>query len=109
MPQPPKDMKLVAVMSLEAYRDDLHRIYRDHQIRVFSEIDIEGYHHRQTPPATAVGWFAASMSPAYSTLTWAFLPETQAGDLLGAIERYNADNDLDHPVRAFQMPVDTAV
>ena len=102
-------MKLVAVMSLESYRDDLHRIYRDHQIRVFSEIDIEGYHHHQTPPATAVGWFGGAVPPAYSTLTWAFLPEAQAGDLLDAIEQYNAANDLDHPVRAFQMPVDRAV
>lgn len=102
-------MKLLAVMSLDAYRDDLHRIYRDHQIQVFSEIDIEGYHHSQTPSPTAVGWFGGAVTPAYSTLTWAFLPEVQAADLLGAIEQYNEDNDLDHPVRAFQMPVDRAV
>lgn len=102
-------MKLVAVMSLEAYRDDLHRIYRDHAIRVFSEIDIEGYHHSQPPPPTAIGWFGRSDSPAYSTLTWAFLREDQAADLLDAIEHYNDTHQLDHPVRAFQMPVDKAV
>jgi hypothetical protein len=56
-----------------------------------------------------VGWFGRSDSPAYSTLTWAFLPEDQAADLLDAIEHYNDTHNLDHPVRAFQMPVDTAV
>jgi hypothetical protein len=29
-----------------------------------------------------VGWFGRSESPAYSTLTWAFLSEDQAADLL---------------------------
>ncbi|MFB6099357.1 MAG: hypothetical protein ABEK84_09660 [Salinibacter sp.] len=46
---------------------------------------------------------------AYSTLTWAFLPEEQATDLPGAIAEYNDVHDLDHPVRAFQMPVDRSV
>jgi hypothetical protein len=102
-------MKLVAVMSLDSYRDDLHRIYREHAIRVFSEIDIEGYHHSQPSPATAIGWFGRSNSPAYSTLTWAFLADDQADDLLDAIQAYNDTHNLDHPVRAFEMPVDRAV
>ena len=104
-----ESMKLVAVMSLDAYRDDLHRIYRDHEIKVFSEIDIQGYHHSQTPTAASVGWFGRMNSAAYSTLTWAFLGEGQAADLLDAISDYNENHDLDHPVRAFQMPVDRAV
>lgn len=102
-------MKLVAIMSLDAYRDDLHQIYRQHEVRVFSELDIRGYHHQKTPPAAAVGWFGGTDTAAYSTLTWAFLPEAQAGDLLGAIEDYNETHSLDHPVRAFQMPVDRSV
>ena len=102
-------MKLVAVMSLDAYRDDLHRIYRDHDIRIFSEIDIQGYHYQQTPAATEIGWFGHASHPAYSTLTWAFLPDEQAGPLLDAIDAFNTRNDPSHPVHAFQMPVDRAV
>ena len=102
-------MKLVAIMSLDAYRKDLHQIYREHEVRVFSELDIRGYHHQKPPPATKVGWFGGTDSAAYSTLTWAFLPEEQAGDLLEAIEDYNEMHNLDHPIRAFQMPVDRSV
>lgn len=102
-------MKLVAIMSLDAYRDDLHRIYREHEVRVFSELDIRGYHHEESPPAPDVGWFGGTDTSAYSTLTWAFLPEEKATELLGAIEEYNDAHDLDHPVRAFQMPVDRSV
>lgn len=102
-------MKLVAVMSLDMYREELHRIYRDHSIQIFSEIDIEGYHHRQTPDATQIGWFGHANHPAYSTLTWAFLNDEQADQLLDAIDAFNATNDPAHPVHAFKMPVDRAV
>jgi hypothetical protein len=103
-------MKLVAVMSLDAYRDDLHRLFREREIEVFSEIDIEGYHHTQTAASGALlGWFGRAATPAYSTLTWAFLPDTQAATLLDAIADFNAARSLDNPVRAFQMPVDQAV
>jgi hypothetical protein len=102
-------MKLVAVMSLDAYRDDLHRLFRGHEIQVFSEIDIEGYHHTQSAAVPSFGWFGGASTPAYSTLTWAFLPDDEAASLLDAIREYNATHDLDHPIRAFLMPVDQAV
>jgi len=102
-------MKLVAVMSLDADRDALHRLYREHEIQVFSEIDIKGYHHSQTPSAADVGWFGNTSHPAYSTLTWAFLPGEQATKLLSAIEALNDRVDPKHPVRAFEMPVDRSV
>jgi len=102
-------MKLVAVMSLDANREALHRMYRKHEIQVFSEIDIKGYHHSQTPSAADVGWFGHASHPAYSTLTWAFLPAKQATDLLDSIAAFNQDTDPKHPVRAFEMPVDRSV
>jgi len=102
-------MKLVAVMSLDSNRKALHRMYREHSIQVFSEIDIKGYHHTQSPSAADVGWFGHASHPAYSTLTWAFLPEDQAELLLDAIATLNADADPKHPIRAFQMPVDRSI
>lgn len=102
-------MKLVAVMSLDADRDALHRLYREHEIQVFSEIDIKGYHHSQTPSAAEVGWFGHASHPAYSTLTWAFLPKEQAKNLLDALAAFNERTNPKHPVRAFEMPVDRSV
>ncbi|PEN14322.1 hypothetical protein CRI94_04600 [Longibacter salinarum] len=102
-------MKLVAVMSLDSNREELHRMYREHSIQVFSEIDIRGYHHTQTPSAVDVGWFGHASHPAYSTLTWAFLPSDQAEHLLDAIAELNHETDPKHPVRAFEMPVDRSI
>ena len=102
-------MKLVAVMSLDAYRDDLHRLLREREIQVFSELDIQGYHQDQKTAGPSFGWFGAGTPPAYSTLTWAFLGDEQATQLLDAVAAFNAQRSLDHPVRAFEMPVERAV
>jgi len=102
-------MKLIAIMSLDAYAEALHDIYRDHRIKVFSELDIRGYHHEQPVSGVDFGWFGRSASPAYSTLTFAFLEAEQATALLDAIAEYNEDHDPDHPIRAFLMPVERSV
>lgn len=103
-------MKLIVIMSLEEYAEALHEIYRNRHIKVFSETDIRGYHHEQSPSSgVALGWFGRAISPAYSTLTFAFLHADQADELLDAIATYNRDRNLDHPVRAFQLPVDRTV
>ena len=103
-------MKLVAVMSLDAYRDELHQLFRERQIEVFSEIDIQGYHHSQTAaPGVSLGWFGRASTPAYSTLAWAFLADEQAETLMDAIDAFNDERSLTNPVRAVQMPVDRMV
>jgi hypothetical protein len=103
-------MKLVAVMSLDAYRDDLHALLRERQIEVFSEIDIEGHHHAPSGVDSAsVGWFGGGPPPTDSTLTWAFLDDDQADDLLSAVVDFNERRSLDRPVRAFEMDVARAV
>lgn len=104
-------MKLVAIMSLDTYRDDLHALLRERKIEVFSELDIEGYH--QASDGSGVnptpGWFRGGTPPTDSTLTWAFLNDEQADQLLDAITALNDRRDLERPVRAFQMNVDRAV
>jgi hypothetical protein len=101
-------MKLIAIMSLDAYRDEVHRLLRDREIEVFSELDIEGYH--QSSGAGAMpAWFGGGTPPTDSTLTWAFLDEAQAETLLDAVAALNKRRNLDRPVRAFEMNVERAV
>lgn len=102
-------MKLVAVMSIDTYRDDLMRLYREHAIQVFSEIDIRGHYHEGESSASDIGWFGRSNHPAYSMLTWAFVSEDEAHAFMEAIATFNTTHDPDHPVRAFQMDVERAV
>jgi len=101
-------MKLVAIMSLDAYRDELHGLLRDREIEVFSELDIEG-HHQSSGAGAAPSWFGGRTPPTDSTLTWAFLDDAQAEALLDAVAALNERRDLDRPVRAFEMNVERAV
>ncbi len=101
-------MKLVAIMSLDAYRDDLHTLLREREIEVFSELDIEGYHQSSAAGASPA-WFGGGTPPTDSTLTWAFLADAQADVLLDAVADLNDRRDLERPVRAFQMDVGRAV
>ncbi|WP_263787545.1 hypothetical protein [Salinibacter grassmerensis] len=101
-------MKLVAIMSLDTYRGDIHDLLREREIEVFSELDIEG-HHQSSAAGAAPAWFGGGTPPADSTLTWAFLDDAPAGRLLDAIADFNERRDLDRPVRGFQMNVGRAV
>lgn len=101
-------MKLVAIMSLDTYRNDVHALLREREIEVFSELDIEGYHQSSTA-GTSPAWFGSGTPPTDSTLTWAFLDDTQAGALLEAVAAFNERRDLERPVRAFEMNVERAV
>lgn len=103
-------MKLVAVMSLDTYRDDLHTLLREREVAVFSEIDIEGYHQGPSKGSGASpAWFGKGTPPTDSTLTWAFLDDDQADTLLTAVADFNEQRNLERPVRAFEMDVERAV
>lgn len=101
-------MKLIAIMSLDAYRDDVHDLLREREIEVFSELDIEGY-HQSSDAGAAPAWFGSGTPPTDSTLTWAFLEDAQARALLDAVADFNERRSLDRPVRAFEMNVERAV
>lgn len=102
-------MKLVAVMSIDSNRDTLHELYKEHAIRVFSEIDIQGHYHENAASTSDIGWFGRPSRSAYSTLTWAFVSDQEAEAFMEAIAGFNATHDPAHPIRAFQMDVERAV
>lgn len=101
-------MKLIAIMSLDTYRSDVHALLREREIEVFSELNIEGYHQLSAKGA-APAWFGKETPPTESTLTWAFLDDEQADVLLEAVTDLNEQRDLERPVRAFAMDVERAV
>lgn len=101
-------MKLIAIMSLDTYRDDVHALLREREIAVFSELDIEGYHQLSSEGASPA-WFGSGTPPTDSTLTWAFLEEEQATLLMDAVATFNEKRDLERPVRGFELNVDRSV
>ena len=101
-------MKLVVIMSVDAYADVLERVYAEHQIPVFSEMDIEGFRFDGDEDVEG-NWFGSGHSPVYSKLTFAFVSEEQAAELMEAIAVVNREKDLASPIRAFQLAVEKSM
>jgi hypothetical protein len=102
------EMKLVVIMSVDAYADMLERVYTEHRIPVFSEMDIQGFRLEDDEDVEG-NWFARGHASVYSKLTFAFVSETQAAELLEAIADLNSQKALSSPIRAFQLAVEKAM
>ena len=98
-------MKLVVIMSIDAYASILEKVYEEQQIPVYSEMDIKGFRLEGTD-AVPTGWFGTTHVPVYSKLTFAFVSDESADRLLEAIDRYNREQELANPIRVFQMKVE---
>ncbi|WP_456427273.1 hypothetical protein [Rhodocaloribacter sp.] len=101
-------MKLVIIMSVEQYAEVLERLYAEHRIPVFSETEVQGYRLDENV-RTPLNWFGRAHTPIYSKLTFAFVSDEKAAELIDAIDAYNREHDLGSPIRAFQMPVERSV
>ncbi|MCK6541454.1 hypothetical protein L6Q79_02085 [bacterium] len=98
-------MKLIAVMTIEQYAQDLRKLFREHHVTIFSESEIRGYRSDATERDPS-NWFAHTASPIYSHLVFAFVDESKAAELMQAIRNHGQTMDHDHPMRAFQMHVE---
>ena len=101
-------MKLVGIMSLEEHRQQVRDLLRDQGLQIYSETDILGH---STETIARIGWFAASQPiPDYGTLTFAIVPDENADAVYQAIVDLRAGmGDIDHPVRAFVVPVERMI
>ncbi|MGF1534431.1 MAG: hypothetical protein ACFCUI_12065 [Bernardetiaceae bacterium] len=96
-------MRLLIVLSLEAYRKDVERIFAAQKISVYSGIDIQGF--RPGTSSSFNSWFGSKNTGIYSLMQFAFVPEDQADGLLESIRHHNTAEDLAHPIHAFEMAV----
>lgn len=98
-------MKLIAVMAIEQYAQDLRKLFREHHVTIFSESEIRGF-RSDAADRDSSNWFAHTASPIYSHLVFAFVEESKAAELMQAIRDHGKTIDRDHPMRAFQMHVE---
>ena len=101
-------MKMVLIMSVDAYASTLEKLYAEHQIPVFSEMDIQGFRLEETD-VSRENWFGGTHTAVYSKLTFAFVSDEKASELLTAVEDYNHRQSPASPIRAFQMQVERSI
>jgi len=100
-------MKLIGLMSLENFKDEIRGILKRHDVHIYSEVEIVG-HTAET--IRQHGWWPSEESDAiYSTLYFAIVSADKADGVMNDIQNYNAKSDLLHPPRAFLVNVEKMV
>lgn len=101
-------MKLVMLLYLEEDEDCVDRFLRETDVPVFSRVSVEGIGGAVAGGASGPGWYGTPM-PYASRLALAVVPPERAAEILAAVAegRGGLDN-RNHPVRAFQLPIEAA-
>lgn len=100
-------MKLIAVMSIEQYAGELRRLFQEHKVPVYSEMDIEGFKWHEEKAENA-NWFSHRHVGVYSHVVFAFVEAAKADELLEAIAQ-QAQADPEYSIRAFQLNVERSI
>lgn len=100
-------MKLLGVMGLEVFREEIRALFEGQAIEIYSELDITG-HSAQS--IEQFGWWHQDKDvPAYSTLFFAILPQEKAEGVLQELKSWSPEEHYHHVPRAFVLPVDKMV
>jgi hypothetical protein len=98
-------MKLFIVACLKEYQDDVHQIFKQAKINVFSVTDVIGFRDNHTLNLLE-DWFASGDEKFDSLFIFSFTGDENAEQCLGLINNYNEKNKTGFPVRAFIVPVE---
>ena len=101
-------MKLIVIMSVATNAGGLEKLYSEHRVPVFSETDIQGFRLDDTDLEDR-GWFGGGHTPVYSKLSFAFVAENKAAELMAAIQALNDTPGAEHKISAFQMDVEKSI
>lgn len=101
-------MKLIGLMSLADYKDQVRKIFENHKVHIYSEMDITGH---TADTIEQFGWwvFEKDGIPMYSTLYFAVVANDKADEIMGDIGCLKEECDPKHPPRAFQIDVEKMV
>ncbi len=103
-------MKLIAILSTENHKTTLRRLFIRRKVTVFSELNINGFRPVYHEMALATdGYEEADLHPVFSIMSFAFVTDSQARELIRDIDLFNTKETLPKPIHAFEMTVDRFV
>ncbi len=101
-------MKLVGLMSLKIFEDEVREVFKKHRVKIYSEVEIIG-HTAET--LAQYGWWSSSMArdDLYSVLYFAIVERQLADALMADIAELQKLHPDAHPPRAFVVPVESMI
>ena len=98
-------MKFFVVTCLKEHQEDVCKIFKNANIKVFSATDITGFKEGQSTNLLAE-WFASGDEQFDSLMLFSFTADENAETGVELIKKYNEESEHNFPVRAFIMPVE---
>lgn len=102
-------MKLIAVLGIEEYKNQINKVFAENGIPIFSEVKIKGFQNQDKTLNTAASWFSDHDEYVYSVANFAFVADESAGKILNKIQELNQKNIFERPLHAFQLDVEKFV
>lgn len=105
-------MKLLIILSIEEYADEVRRILVNQRIPIYSETEIKGCRCDSGNKAVDLtNWFANTDTMVYSHLFFAFQNEESVEKILSEVDHNNRmhGEDQTNPLHAYQLNVEKSV
>ena len=101
-------MKLLMIIALRAYEDQLSQILSDANVGIYSELDLRGYNTLKKT-VDPLNWFSANREPESSLLLMVVADETQTREVMNQLESKNKQEWEDRPSHAFQLKIENLI
>lgn len=103
-------MKLLIILSIEEYANDVRMILAKQKVPVYSETEIHGFRTEEYQPDIS-NWFAQDAHGVYSKLFFTFHEADSVKGVMEEVKKYNSDkgDDQQNPVHAYLVNVQESV
>ena len=100
-------MKLLIILSIAEFSDEVRSMMTRNNVPVFSETEMYGFRSEKHKPDIR-SWFSQDDKGIYSTLFFSFQDEATVKKILIEVKKYNKEYEGDHdnPLHAYQVAVE---
>lgn len=102
-------MKSIIIQSAEAYHHELKQIFKEIHINAYSEMPVDGFMESADGNSDISNWFGSSKNPYRYFVSFTFLAEDKAEELLSRIREFNKRIDGISPISAYVSAIEKFV
>lgn len=102
-------MKMVIIQCVKAYKDELQQIFKSIHVNAYSEMDVEGFMKNADGTSDYSNWFGATHNPYNYMVSFSFVAEAKADELLSRIDEFNRGIEGMSPMNAYVVGVEKFV
>lgn len=100
-------MKLLIILSIEEYTDDVRKILSRQKVPIYSETNVHGFRTEEYQP-DITNWFAGDEHGVYSTLFFSIQDGNCVQRVLKEVKAYNEETGAEkqNPLHAYSLKVE---